>query len=831
MKKDQFKISIEGNNKNSSSINLKNSSELLKFLQNYKFNSDEKLIIKENFSNKGALVENESQKHKLISDFWAKELSKKSDLSLGMTYSKIDEKQAEAYRNYEIFSIKLGISETPFIDNEKFISASQNNFQKVLEQNFSQNDFEKIYFKYLNASKSNNPSDLLKADDYMEAKMKDENPKLFEDFKQYFLESVSAQKEQISNISNGERFNDGYEKEREDASEGFLLNDLAIENGNIGLGAEAGFKVATEEKISEIISGKYEETSNFADTLIEDIENKNGSLWEKKEKINSITLENFSYNKEDVALTLAENLPQGWTWRDFDDESGSILNRNGRPVYNYDLISQVYKSANSKEWIPMNTLNKGEPITLKEFKNHIENIISKKELINNINPQIMEQSTEKVKLRIDLPNNEKPFYNRLTSVESANQKIKEASESLNNKNSMTVSINGTPYNLSKKEVKNFSVENFITPAKEAQKTEKEPLFNVLYAKADVSGDEAKILDKKEIKEVNLNEAQSFIKENLKDSNNLTKDESIKLEIISNNGFKQTSYIDLENSKKDFAKNFQSNYSDFKTEENAKIEVQNLISKMSESQKQTFSYLNNSLKFLGFGEKAAMQKEVAAAIVSQQENFSIAHKSDKGYFKNNDINFNINFQKSNTSDKVFLNSFDVNLKNEKRNVDISQNFNVSKFGFTEKEAVNLMEGRSVKTDLKLKSGETEKNVFIKLDFNEKEENGNFKTKKFFEKYGVDTSKILEKNNAFFKDDEVKNKVIKALEKGNVVPLIVKNSENKLQNFNAILSPESKSLHLYNNRMERVNVTETISNSAKVEQNTTEHTSQYKNKLKP
>lgn len=47
-------------------------------------------------------INNPADQQMIISDFWAKELSQRTDLSYGLSMTQIDEKQAEHYRNYEL---------------------------------------------------------------------------------------------------------------------------------------------------------------------------------------------------------------------------------------------------------------------------------------------------------------------------------------------------------------------------------------------------------------------------------------------------------------------------------------------------------------------------------------------------------------------------------------------------------------------------------------------------------------------------------------------------------------------------------------------------------
>lgn len=182
------------------SKNFEKISEAIEFLDHFKFEFDNNLMLKDNLSNSKILINNDTIKFKVISDFWAKELNYKTDLSQGMSNTQIDEKHAEYYRNYETSAKKLGISITPFIQSN-IGNQKENDFKKILANYFSDNDYEKIQNNYFYALKSNNAEALIKADDFLEAKMHDANAKLFVDLKQHFLESAE-QKKQVSQDEN-----------------------------------------------------------------------------------------------------------------------------------------------------------------------------------------------------------------------------------------------------------------------------------------------------------------------------------------------------------------------------------------------------------------------------------------------------------------------------------------------------------------------------------------------------------------------------------------------------------------------------------------------------
>lgn len=211
------------------------------------------------------------------------------------------------------------------------------------------------------------------------------------------------------------------------------------------------------------------------------------------------------------------------------------------------------------------------------------------------------------------------------------------------------------------------------------------------------------------------------------------------------------------------------------------------------------YLKNQLKYLGFGESNKLHQDLEKGINSNEKTFKIQTQSDRA-IQGNEVNFTLNFNKSEKGG-VFLNSFNATLKNE-IGEEKTHNFGVNHF--TAKEAVNLLEGRSVKTEFK----ENEP-VFVKLNFaEEKNEYGNFKFQTYNQQaYGVDTAKIVEKSGLIFDKPEHKDNTVKSLEKGNIVKVKF-NLDNKITEGNAVLNPQYKTLNLYDKEMNRLNTNKPI-----------------------
>lgn len=213
------------------------------------------------------------------------------------------------------------------------------------------------------------------------------------------------------------------------------------------------------------------------------------------------------------------------------------------------------------------------------------------------------------------------------------------------------------------------------------------------------------------------------------------------------------------------------------------------------------YLKDQLKYLGFGESEKLHKDLEKGINSPDQQFEIKTTSDKT-LPGNKADFTLNYNKTERGG-VFLNAYDANLTNEKGD-SISQNFRVSREdSFTAKEAVNLLEGRSVKIEFDNPKTKEREPAFVKLNFEEeKNQYGNYNFQTFYKNYGVDAAKIVENSNLIFDKPEYRENTIKSLEKGNVVKVKFEQDGNVTEG-KAILNPQYKNLSLYDNDMNRIN----------------------------
>ncbi|WP_028123325.1 hypothetical protein [Epilithonimonas tenax] len=201
-----------------------NPAELVRFIEKQQL-ANKQLILQNNRESTEITISYESIKQKFLSDLWAQELEKKTDLSSGLTYTQIDEKQAHHYRNYEVEAAKL-------------------------------------------------------------------------------LLEVAHQIEEPDLEKNVDFFSD----------EGFEEN-----------------------------------------------------------------------------LIPASSLPNGWTWNDYDDGSGSLRSPSGHRYYSYDLQNQEYTLPyGRREWTGMRDFYDA-PKSLNEFKSYVENDLKAKAVQNNLNPKLSEE--------------------------------------------------------------------------------------------------------------------------------------------------------------------------------------------------------------------------------------------------------------------------------------------------------------------------------------------------------------------------------------------------------------------------------------------------------
>ncbi|UMQ41557.1 hypothetical protein MKS83_19495 [Chryseobacterium sp. Y16C] len=448
----------------------------------------------------------------------------------------------------------------------------------------------------------------------------------------------------------------------------------------------------------------------------------------------------FSQDDFNENLVSASGLPEGWCWREYDDGSGSLKSPTGNSYYGYDLQTQEYRSSSVGNRWTDMKDLYERSKSLNEFKTYAENDLKGKAAQNNIFPELSEDEKNNL-LDYRRLNKENEFI--LEKLHISDNQRKSFSEN--------VEYGTTDGDYSLTEEQLDKIPDVIDGHLLSKNDKSELAFGLLEKKE--NGESYKLLSNGEILKTYLDE------ESLPEYRILTVND-----IKFNN---QNPHI---------------------------METQQDFNQVK--------YLKDQMKYLGFGEDEKLHKDLEKGINSKKQEFEIKTTSDKTLPKNK-IDFVLKFNKTENGG-VFFNSYNAKLINEK-NEELSHNFSVSKnSSFTAKEAINLLEGRSVKIEFynPKKNNEIEP-AFVQFNFNEpKTDKGNYLFQNFYKNYGVDTAKIVEKSNLVFDKPEWKGSAIKSLEKGNILKVKFKENDQVIEG-KAVLDPQNRNLKLYDNEMNRLN----------------------------
>jgi hypothetical protein len=211
--------------------------------------------------------------------------------------------------------------------------------------------------------------------------------------------------------------------------------------------------------------------------------------------------------------------------------------------------------------------------------------------------------------------------------------------------------------------------------------------------------------------------------------------------------------------------------------------------------QNLDYLKDNLKYLGFGDR--LYPELEKNIQQGFPEFKLSVQNEYGKDK---LDADLFFKKSDQSDMYFFNRYDAKVSNDAGTQ--SQSFYINRGnGFTLKEAYNLLDGRAVNKDLTNNEG-LKYNAWVKLDFTDKEQNGNYKMKHFHQNYGYNLESSLSKLPVKeLNDEKQKEMLIRSLERGNVqtATVIVGGKENR---WHLEANPQFKTINVYDDKMQRV-----------------------------
>lgn len=214
------------------------------------------------------------------------------------------------------------------------------------------------------------------------------------------------------------------------------------------------------------------------------------------------------------------------------------------------------------------------------------------------------------------------------------------------------------------------------------------------------------------------------------------------------------------------------------------------------------YLKDQLKYTGFGEE--VQGKLAENMQKAPNDFTIKHQASYGQ---DALSVELNFKRSANTDMYFFNNYKAELHKPGDEPAVSQMFYINNEGrnITQKEAYNLLDGRSVNKDLTNKQGQLH-NAWIKLDFKETSESGNYKMKQFSPQYGFELEQSVGKLPIKeLSVDFERIKLLESLERGNRQMVTFKTDQGEQKRF-IEANPQFKSITVYDENQKRIRQSE-------------------------
>ena len=228
----------------------------------------------------------------------------------------------------------------------------------------------------------------------------------------------------------------------------------------------------------------------------------------------------------------------------------------------------------------------------------------------------------------------------------------------------------------------------------------------------------------------------------------------------------------------------------------------LTSKNRVMNSENLEFLQENLKFLGFGEKLQLNKQLEEAIAKQPKDFQL--KTTAKFDPASSLEAVLHFRRSDNDDRYFFNKYDAHLKNQDDpSNDRSQTFYITKGkGITLKEAWNLLSGRSVFKNLTNKDG-VDYDAWVKLNFNEKDKHNNYLVSRYTEAYGFNVDRQLGKLPIKEASPEHARhaETLRSLKKGNMVEVETPEGEKRFISANPpagkieMFDAEKKQIHFH------------------------------------
>lgn len=209
------------------------------------------------------------------------------------------------------------------------------------------------------------------------------------------------------------------------------------------------------------------------------------------------------------------------------------------------------------------------------------------------------------------------------------------------------------------------------------------------------------------------------------------------------------------------------------------------------EKTPLDYLKDRVKFQGFGEKLFAELELQ--VLSGAKEFKLPYAKGEN---ENKLEAVLHFKRSDTTEKVYFNSYDLKLTSSNEERQHTFYVNNGK-GLVLSEAENLLRGRAVYKELETKAGQPYK-AWLELNTYDKQAAGKYTIQKYHDNYGFDLEKAIKQMPLQLENEEAKEKLIKSLEKGNrTMATINENGQTKTVYLEAM--PQSRNVLICDQQM--------------------------------
>jgi hypothetical protein len=188
------------------------------------------------------------------------------------------------------------------------------------------------------------------------------------------------------------------------------------------------------------------------------------------------------------------------------------------------------------------------------------------------------------------------------------------------------------------------------------------------------------------------------------------------------------------------------------------------------------FLNNDLKFLGFGERSLLNQHLEAQLQRELPSFELF--TEAFFDSDTKLEAKLYFTRSTKENFYYFNKYDALLRYAgEPDKDRAQTFYIHKgHGVTLKEAFNLLQGRAVFKLLTSRSG-IQYSAWIQLNFAEKDRHDNY-VYSYFRGGRFDLEKALREYPIRELDfDEMRANLFRALQRGNLQPVTFDGVEKK------------------------------------------------------